>query len=174
MGHAQVARRGRCSEGFCTRPTYEALLAREQLRCLVRSLHIKLEALPGFLLQRVGCQVNRSVLSCLRCLCYASYRVYHCRYTAEELAEEFAIAKVASRPWAPVNSTLLASVRGGGEKGGSRVFHKNLGPGRVVSVYEPNLVLQCASKFRSMITVPRLNSELKLFPGPQSTLRQAR
>ena len=174
MGHAQVARRGRRPEGFCTRPTNEALLARELLRCLVRSLRIKLEALPGFLLQRVGCQVNRSVLSCLRCLRCASYRIYHCRYTAEELAEEFAIAKVASRPWVPVNSTLLAGVSGGGENGGSYVFHKNLGPGRVVAVYEPNLVLQCASKFRSMITVPRLNSEVKRFPGPQSTLRQAR
>jgi hypothetical protein len=60
------------------------------------------------------------------------------------------------RPWVPVSAAQLALVKGGDK--GSRIFHKNLGVGRVIDVYEPSFFHRCVYKFRSMITV-RFHSE---------------
>ena len=65
-----------------------------------------------------------------------------CRYTEQELREDFAVLETSSRPWLPTTWATLGTLQGQGSKG-SRVFHIALGVGQVVEIYDAQFVLKC-------------------------------
>ncbi len=71
------------------------------------------------------------------------------RYSSDELAADFAIQELPTRPWVQATPALLATI-----KRRSRLFHKNLGLGLVESVFEvPSRPIQWRDKLGMLFAV---------------------